>query len=253
MISNNQGKLKLLKLRTSQNDDLEFKNIDINPLIKDFMIREAFYMFDVDHSGDIDKKEFTKLLTTLGLELNDKRILELMKEMDKDGSGTIDFEEFSVMMGKFQFGKECPIQQHLENAFNDYDKDMDGLISIEDFRKVSEELDAIPVTKEESNLFINFCKYFGKEKGIPSLHDNGITKEEFMNLLISINFLIDSKKEKSMIHAFQNSYNNPKTDGDKNDTDMQLNLMSENINSVLLKKEDNKSEMYLNKESSVLY
>ena len=99
----NKGKLKLIKLKTSLNEDTEFKDLDINPLIKDFMIREAFNMFDEDHSGEIDKREFSKLITSLGLELNEKRINELMKEMDKDGSGTIDFDEFSAMMSSFQF------------------------------------------------------------------------------------------------------------------------------------------------------
>ena len=133
--------LKLIKIKPSLNEDVEFKDIDINPLIKDFMIREAFNMFDEDHSGEIDKREFSKLITSLGLELNEKRINELMKEMDKDGSGTIDFDEFSSMMQSFQFGKESAIQQHLESAFNDFDKDMDTFISPEDFKKVSEELD----------------------------------------------------------------------------------------------------------------
>ena len=144
-------------MKTSLNEDVEFKDIDINPLIKDFMIREAFNMFDEDHSGEIDKREFAKLITSLGLELNEKRIDELMKEMDKDGSGTIDFDEFSIMMSNFQFGKESPIQQHLESAFNDYDKDMDTMISPDDFKKVSEELDSIPISKEDAEMFITSC------------------------------------------------------------------------------------------------
>ena len=45
-------------MKTSLNEDVEFKDIDIKPLIKDFMIREAFNMFDEDHSGEIDKREF---------------------------------------------------------------------------------------------------------------------------------------------------------------------------------------------------
>lgn len=180
-------------MKTSLNEDVEFKDIDINPLIKDFMIREAFNMFDEDHSGEIDKREFAKLITSLGLELNEKRINELMKEMDKDGSGTIDFDEFSIMMSNFQFGKESPIQQHLESAFNDYDKDMDTMISPDDFKKVSEELDSIPISKEDAEMFITFCKQFGKEKGITSINENSVSKEEFINALVQLNFLIKGK------------------------------------------------------------
>ena len=39
-------------------DDIEFKNLDITQLVKNFMIREAFSIFDEDKSGDIDHKEF---------------------------------------------------------------------------------------------------------------------------------------------------------------------------------------------------
>ena len=191
--SNKKGKLKLIKMKTSLNEDVEFKDIDINPLIKDFMIREAFNMFDEDHSGEIDKRELAKLITSLGLELNEKRINELMKEMDKDASGTIDFDEFSIMMSNFQFGKESPIQQHLESAFNDYDKDMDTMISPDDFKKVSEELDPIPISKEDAEMFITFCKHFGKEKGITSINENSVSKEEFINALVQLNFLIEGK------------------------------------------------------------
>ena len=197
MSNQNTGnsKLKLLKMKTTLNEDVEFKDIDINPLIKDFMIREAFNMFDEDHSGEIDKREFSKLITSLGLELNEKRINELMKEMDKDGSGTIDFDEFSSMMQSFQFGKESPIQQHLESAFNDFDKDMDTFISPEDFKKVSEELDSIPISKEDAEMFITFCKHFGKEKGIQSINDNAVSKEEYINALLQLGFLMESKNE----------------------------------------------------------
>ena len=190
-----KGKLKLLKTKTNANADIEFKDLDINPLIRDYMIREAFNMFDEDHSGEIDKREFVKLITSLGLELNEKKINELMKEMDKDGSGTIDFEEFSAMMANFQFGKESQIQQHLESAFNDYDKDMDNLISTEDFIKVSEELDSVPMKKEDAEMFVTFCKHFGKEKKIESLNDNGVSKEEFINALNCMGFLFENKDD----------------------------------------------------------
>lgn len=252
MIKKSSGKLKLLKIRSSQTEDIEFRDIDVNPLIRDFMIREAFYMFDVDHSGDIDKREFTKLITTLGLELNEKRIAELMKEMDKDGSGTIDFEEFSAMMSKFQFGKECPMQQHLENAFNDYDKDMDGFITPEDLKKVSEELDSIAISKEESNMFFNFCKYFGREKGVLSRNDNGISKEEYMNALICLNFLIDSRRENKTKQLTSNGGNITNNNIEKSQLDSQINNASEK-NTFNMKRASGKSIMNNSKESSILF
>ena len=110
-------KMRKSKIRSSRirsvGDEIDFGEVEINNLIRDFMIREAFNMFDEDHSGDIDKREFSKLVATLGLEISEKKANEMMREMDKDGSGSIDYEEFYLMMSKFQFGKESPIAQHL--------------------------------------------------------------------------------------------------------------------------------------------
>ena len=190
-----KSKLRSSKLRSSIAEEYDFGELDVNPLIRDFMIREAFNMFDEDHSGDIDKREFSKLINTLGLELNEKRQLDLMKEMDKDGSGTIDYDEFFAIMCKFQFGKESPIQIHLESTFNDYDKNMDSLITADDFKKVSEELDTIPISQEDAEMFITFCKHFGKEKGIISERNDAVTLEEFINTLVNLNFLLETKND----------------------------------------------------------
>ena len=40
-------------------EEFSFGELELNPLFKEFMIREAFNMFDENESGDIDKKELT--------------------------------------------------------------------------------------------------------------------------------------------------------------------------------------------------
>lgn len=176
------------KNRSSIMSDLDYAKIDVEPLIRDCMIRFAFNMFDEDSSGDIDKDEFAKLVKALGLEINAKKQADLMREIDKDGSGTIYYNEFFDVMSKFQFGKESDIEMHLESAFNDFDKDMDSEINVDDLQKVSEELDETPMTKEDAQLLIAFCKYFGKEKGVHS-SGNGINKIEYINMLSRLGFL----------------------------------------------------------------
>ena len=57
-------------------------------------------MFDEDHSGDIDKREFNKLINTLGLELNDKRQLELMKEIPRKKLAEFILKELNT--GKYE-------------------------------------------------------------------------------------------------------------------------------------------------------
>ena len=64
-------------------------------------------------------------------------------------------------MSKFQFDNA---QTHLETACNEYDKDMDGAVGLEDLLKVSEELDEIPMNKFDTELMISFFNYFSLEK-----------------------------------------------------------------------------------------
>jgi len=197
----------LLKLNQNS-EEYSFGELDLNPLFKEYMIREAFNMFDEDGSGDIDKREFYKLVQSLGLELNKKKINELIGDMDKDGSGTIDYDEFFSMMSKFQFGKDSDILLHLENSFNEYDKDMDMNISAEDFIKVSEELDNEPISNEMAQKFVRFCKYFANEQGLKNNTNNNLVNfEEYVNCLIKMNFLYEKNTNNNSFNKTVNSLN----------------------------------------------
>lgn len=68
--------------------------------LKDQYLRTAFRMFDKDNSGKIDANEIGALLA--GEEFKDvytKDQLEAaIREVDENGDGEIDFEEFMHMM-----------------------------------------------------------------------------------------------------------------------------------------------------------
>ena len=196
-------------LKLNQNfEEYSFGELDLNPLFKEYMIREAFNMFDEDGSGDIDKKEFRKLVQTLGLQLNEKKINELIGEIDKDGSGTIDYDEFFLMMSKFQFGKDSDILLHLVNSFNEYDKDMDMNISAEDFKKVSEEFDKEPISNEMAEKFVRICKYFANEQGLKNNTNNNLVNfEEYVNCLIKTKFLYENHTNNNSFNKTLNSLN----------------------------------------------
>ncbi|XP_006338890.1 caltractin-like [Solanum tuberosum] len=61
-------------------------------------IREAFELFDTDNSGTIDAKELNVAMRALGFEATEEEINRMIAEVDKDGSGAIDFDEFVHMM-----------------------------------------------------------------------------------------------------------------------------------------------------------
>ena len=58
-------------------------------------MRAAFEVFDQDGSGTISAEELRKVMKSLGEDLTDAEIDEMIKEADKDQNGTIDCKFFS--------------------------------------------------------------------------------------------------------------------------------------------------------------
>jgi Ca2+-binding EF-hand superfamily protein len=53
-------------------------------------MRSAFKVFDVDGSGTISPEEIYKLMASLGENLSEEEIKSMVKEVDKNGDGSID-------------------------------------------------------------------------------------------------------------------------------------------------------------------
>jgi centrin-1 len=64
-------------------------------------IREAFDLFDTDGSGTIDPKELKAAMQSLGFEAKNATIYAMVQDIDKDGSGQIDFEECEYLLHVF--------------------------------------------------------------------------------------------------------------------------------------------------------
>lgn len=81
---------------------LEFiaATMDARTFMKESYLRTAFNMFDTDGSGKIDSQELNVLLS--GEEFKDiytaEQLAEAIAEVDNNGDGEIDFEEFMQMM-----------------------------------------------------------------------------------------------------------------------------------------------------------
>lgn len=57
-------------------------------------LAEAFRAIDRNHDGTIDVEELERLMGATGFGLADVNISDIFGEVDKDGSGKIDLEEF---------------------------------------------------------------------------------------------------------------------------------------------------------------
>ncbi|XP_048375112.1 calmodulin-like protein 6 [Sphaerodactylus townsendi] len=65
---------------------------------QDEELRAAFKVFDKEHKGYIEWDTLKYVLMNAGEPLNEQEAELMMKEADKDGDGTIDYEEFVAMM-----------------------------------------------------------------------------------------------------------------------------------------------------------
>ena len=119
---NNDGKLTLEEIKMAVNknkniniDHIEeiFKSIDTDGsgsieytefisasldkslYLKKEKLREAFSLFDVDHSGKISNEEIAKVL---GMNKKSKEICKIIEKYDENKDGEIDFDEFFEMM-----------------------------------------------------------------------------------------------------------------------------------------------------------
>ncbi|CEM00543.1 unnamed protein product [Vitrella brassicaformis CCMP3155] len=56
--------------------------------------RQAFATFDADGSGTIDRDEMKLLLEAIGENPTEEELFRFMNDIDEDGTGQIEFEEF---------------------------------------------------------------------------------------------------------------------------------------------------------------
>ncbi|KAL3874526.1 hypothetical protein ACJMK2_037531 [Sinanodonta woodiana] len=90
-------------------------------------LKEAFNVFDKDGDGCISAKELNLAMRSLGQKPTESEIQEMIKEVDVDGNGNIDFHEFLDMMGRKL--KAVDSEKDIKEAFNVFDKDGNGFIT----------------------------------------------------------------------------------------------------------------------------
>ncbi len=81
-------------------EEFSAKKQEINGLTDDDVleIKEAFDIFDVDKSGSISKEELKQALKNLGIDAKNQTLQNMITDLDADGSGKIEFDEFIKMM-----------------------------------------------------------------------------------------------------------------------------------------------------------
>jgi centrin-1 len=77
-----------------------------------------------------------------------------MEKADKDGSGSIDLEEFTSLMAEKIHARDT--KDELKKAFWMYDDDEGGTIGFENLQRASEDLN-VDLSDNEINMMIEFA------------------------------------------------------------------------------------------------
>ncbi|KAH0794233.1 Calmodulin [Histomonas meleagridis] len=113
--------------------------------------REAFNIFDKDGDGRITAKELGTVMRSLGQNPSEAEIQDMVNEVDIDGNGTIEFDEFLYMMSRQL--REGDTEEEIIDAFRVFDKDGDGKISVAELTHIMKNLGE-PLTQEEIDEMI---------------------------------------------------------------------------------------------------
>ena len=71
-------------------------------------------------------KELASVVATLGHKSKPEDVDDMIKQLDEDGSGTVDFPEFLIMMAKTM--NQDDKKEDLKQAFDLFDENNDGFI-----------------------------------------------------------------------------------------------------------------------------
>ena len=116
-------------------------------------IKEAFDLFDSDKSGEIDTSELKNVLNSLGIDAKNQTLKNMINDVDKNQTGTIDFDEFIEMLTAKISDKDTP--EDLRKVFDLFiGDDNSQYIEFKHLKRVSKEIGE-NTTDEELNEMIN--------------------------------------------------------------------------------------------------
>merc|ERR1712137_1166680 len=138
-------------------------------------IAQAFQLFDTDGSGTIETQELKIAMRALGFEPKQEEIDKMVRDVDDDGSGSVDYPEFLEMMAHKILNRD-PVEE-INKAFELFDGDNTGRVTFKNLKRVAKELGE-RLTDEELQEMIDEADRDG---------DGEVNNDEFQRIMKKTN------------------------------------------------------------------
>jgi len=149
-------------------------------------VRETFDRLDQNGDQKLDLKELGELLKGIDFPFDEEEVKKLMKELDKDNNGTVDYTEFAT----WYIGSEKRIKRDINNLFQKYDRDKNGELGKCEIQLLLEETNKMTKAEIKETVHELF-----KEKG----PEEGISREQFF-LWYDASDLFEEHKQEAKLH-----------------------------------------------------
>jgi len=134
-------------------------------------VTEAFQLFDVDHKGMIDVKEIKAAFRALGFQVKKQEVRQMMIDIDKLESPTVQFDEFVEMVTPKMTARDT--REEIMKVFSLFDDDNTGTITFKNLQRVARELGE-NLTDDELQEMVDEADRDG---------DNAINQDEFYRVM----------------------------------------------------------------------
>ena len=108
-----------------------FDDLTLN---KEKEYKNIFDMHDNNKDGNVNSLELANILKSININISDEEIKEIMTEIDLEGNGQINYEEFISILNRRE--KDVDNEEELLKAFKVFDKEGNGLININELKHI---------------------------------------------------------------------------------------------------------------------
>ncbi|WAR19340.1 CALM-like protein [Mya arenaria] len=116
-------------------------------------LKDAFAAFDKNNDGLLNFPEVKDMLVSIGRDPRSCRVNEVLKEVDTDGDGAINFAEFLNFIAREQLAEGPEEQSELQQMFAMFDRNRDGRITHAEMKRaLAETGQNVPDSEIESMI-----------------------------------------------------------------------------------------------------